>query len=97
MSPSRPRRKTSSRKTAVALDYDKAAGGSPKLVAKGSGLIAERLITAARENGVPIVENKVLVEALDQLSVNQQIPSELYQVVAEILVSVYRADEKLKR
>jgi type III secretion system FlhB-like substrate exporter len=38
-----------------------------------------------------------LVEALDQLSVNQQIPSELYQVVAEILVSVYRADEKLKR
>jgi flagellar biosynthesis protein len=96
LSPSRPRRK-SNRKTAVALDYDKAAGGAPKLVAKGSGLIAERLISAARSNGVPIVENKVLVEALDQLGVNQQIPSELYQVVAEILVSVYRADEKLKR
>jgi flagellar biosynthesis protein len=96
LSPLRPKRK-SNRKTAVALDYDKAGGGAPKLVAKGSGLIAERLIAAAQANGVPIVENKVLVEALDQLGVNQQIPSELYQVVAEILVSVYRADEKLKR
>lgn len=96
MSPLRPKRKTS-RKTAVALQYNKAAAAAPKLVAKGTGIIAERLIAAARENGVPIVENKVLVEALDQLSVNQQIPSELYQVVAEILVSVYRADENLRR
>jgi flagellar biosynthesis protein len=70
---------------------------APKLVAKGSGIIAERLIAMARENGIPIVEDKVLVETLDQLSVNQQIPAELYQVVAEILVSVYRADEKLKK
>jgi len=70
---------------------------APKLVAKGSGIIAERLIEMARENGIPIIEDKVLVETLDQLSVNQQIPPELYQVVAAILVSVYRADEKLKK
>jgi flagellar biosynthesis protein len=92
----RPKRKTG-RKTAVAINYDKAAMAAPKLVAKGSGIIAERLIAMARENGIPIVEDKVLVETLDQLSVNQQIPPELYQVVAEILVSVYRADEKLKK
>ncbi len=96
MSPLRPRRK-SSRKTAVALSYDKAVSVAPKLVAKGTGIIAERLIDAAQANGVPVVENKVLVEALDQLSVNQQIPPELYQVVAEILVSVYRVDEKMRK
>lgn len=96
MSPFKPRRKLS-RKTAVAINYDKSAMAAPKLVAKGSGIIAERLITIARQNGVPVIEDKVLVETLDQLSINQQIPSELYQVVAEILVSVYRADEKLKK
>ena len=70
---------------------------APKLVAKGSGVIAERLIEMARENGIPVVEDRVLVETLDQLNVNQQIPPELYQVVAEILVSVYRADETIKK
>jgi flagellar biosynthesis protein len=70
---------------------------APKLVAKGRGVIAERLIEEARENGIPVVEDKVLVETLDQLNVNQQIPPELYQVVAEILVSVYRADETMKK
>jgi flagellar biosynthesis protein len=70
---------------------------APKLVAKGNGVVAERLIAIARENGIPVIEDKVLVETLDQLNVNQQIPPELYQVVAEILVSVYRADETLKK
>jgi len=96
LSPLKPRRKLT-RKTAIAINYDKAAMAAPKLVAKGSGIIAERLIAMARENGIPVIEDKVLVETLDQLSINQQIPSELYQVVAEILVSVYRADEKLKK
>ena len=96
MSPLKPRRKLN-RKTAVAINYDKTSMAAPKLVAKGSGLIAERLIQMAKENGIPIVEDKVLVETLDQLNVNQQIPAELYQVVAEILVSVYRVDEKLKK
>ena len=96
MSPLKPKRKLT-RKTAIAFNYDKAAMAAPKLVAKGSGVIAERLIEMARENGIPVVEDKVLVETLDQLNVNQQIPAELYQVVAEILVSVYRADETIKK
>ncbi len=96
MSPLKPKRKLT-RKTAIAINYDKAAMAAPKLVAKGSGVIAERLIEMARENGIPVVEDKVLVETLDQLNVNQQIPAELYQVVAEILVSVYRADETIKK
>jgi flagellar biosynthesis protein len=96
LSPLKPKRKLT-RKTAIAINYDKTAMGAPKLVAKGSGVIAERLIEMARENGIPVVEDRVLVETLDQLNVNQQIPAELYQVVAEILVSVYRADEMIKK
>lgn len=97
MSPeARPRRKPI-RKTAVALQYDRARTGAPKIVAKGNGLIAERLVQMAREHQIPVVEDKLLVEMLDQLSVNQEIPPELYQVVAEILVSIYRTEAKLKQ
>lgn len=97
MSPeARPRRKAQ-RKTAVALQYDRGKTGAPKVVAKGSGLIAERLVQMARDNRIPVVEDKLLVEMLDQLNVNQEIPPELYQVVAEILVSVYKAEDRLKQ
>lgn len=65
---------------------------APKVTAKGRGAVAERLITMARENQIPVVEDKMLVEMLDQLNVNQEIPGELYQVVAEILVAVYKAE-----
>jgi len=70
---------------------------APQLVAKGRGVVAERLISVARENGVPIVENKLLVEMLDKLNLNQSIPAELYQVVAEILVAIYKAETGVKK
>jgi flagellar biosynthesis protein len=95
LSPFRPR-KGSGRKTAVAIGYEKEKMSAPQIVAKGSGVIAERLISMAKENGIPIVENKVLVETLNQLNVNQEIPGELYQVVAEILISIYRAETSRK-
>lgn len=97
MSPeARPRRKPN-RKTAVALQYDRTKTGAPKVVAKGSGLIAQRLIQVARENNVPVIEDRLLVEMMEQLNVNQEIPPELYQVVAEVLVAIYRAENKLKQ
>lgn len=89
-------RKKSSRKAAVALKYDRETMTAPRVVAKGRGLIADRLIGLARQNGVPIVEDKLLVEMLDSLNVNQDIPGELYQVIAEILVAVYRAENARK-
>lgn len=98
MSPSpRPAKKNSPRKTAVAIQYDRASMSAPQVVAKGRGIVAEKLITMARENGIPIVENKLLVEMLDNLNLNQQIPGELYQVVAEILVAVYKAEAGIKK
>lgn len=98
MSPeSRTPRRRSGRKAAVALQYDREKMRAPKIVAKGRGAVAERLIAMARENRIPVVEDKLLVEALDQLNLNQEIPGELYQVVAEILVAVYKAESGSKR
>ena len=71
--------------------------GAPQVVAKGRGIVAEKLIALARSNGVPIVENKLLVEMLENLHLNQEIPGEMYQVVAEILVAIYKAEAGTKK
>ena len=81
----------------MALQYDRQTMRAPKVVAKGRGILAERLIAMARENHIPVVEDKLLVEALDQLNLNQEIPGELYQVVAGILVAVYKVESGSKR
>ena len=91
-----PRRKKQ-RKSAVALRYDRETMSAPRVVAKGRGVVAERLIALARENNVPIVEDRLLVDILDKMNVNQNIPAELYQVVAEILVAIYKAETKMKK
>lgn len=80
-------------KKAVALTYapDQAA---PVLSAKGSGEVAEMILKKAKEHGIPIQENASLVEVLAQLDLDQQIPPELYSLVAEILTFVYRSDQK---
>jgi flagellar biosynthesis protein len=95
-SPRGPKKK-SPRKTAVAIQYDRATMPAPEVVAKGRGIVAEKLIAMAKEHGIPIVEDKLLVEMLDKLNLNQQIPGELYQVVAEILVAVYKAEAGVKK
>jgi flagellar biosynthesis protein len=90
-------RKKNPRKSAVALRYDRANMSAPKVVAKGKGTVAERLIALARENDIPIVEDRLLVEMLDKLNVNQDIPGEMYQVVAEILVAIYKTEAGLNK
>lgn len=96
-SPSGNARRKSARKSAVAIRYDRQNMPAPQIVAKGRGIVAERLIALARENGVPIVEDKLLVETLDKLNLNQEIPAELYQVVAEILVAIYKTETGIKK
>ncbi|MGY3713935.1 EscU/YscU/HrcU family type III secretion system export apparatus switch protein [Sutcliffiella cohnii] len=85
------------RKKAVALKYENSM--APFVSAKGSGIIAENIINAAKEHNIPIQEDKALVELLAQLEVNDTIPEELYEVVAEVFAFVYRlnnAKEKNK-
>ena len=80
---------------AVALTYDKDKDAAPKVAAKGSGLIAEKIIETARAHQVPLYEDENLVQVLDALDLETQIPPELYRAVAEVLAFVYRLNAKL--
>lgn len=80
--------------TAVALKYDVSEDTAPVVVAKGRGWLADRIVALAREAGVPVREDPELVEYLSVLDLYQEIPPQLYEVVAEILAFVYRLDKK---
>lgn len=84
------------RKIASALKYSKGNDGAPKLVAKGAGFVADKIIEAAEANEVPIYEDPLLATQLANLSIGQEIPSELYNVVAEVLVFISKMDQKMK-
>lgn len=82
---------------AVALRYQPDApfkDEAPRLVAKGDGLLAERILTLAREHGVPIERDPDLLAALQPLDVDKAIPPDLFQAVAVILAALYRANAK---
>ncbi|WP_128101384.1 MULTISPECIES: EscU/YscU/HrcU family type III secretion system export apparatus switch protein [Paenibacillus] len=79
-------------KKAVALKYVPGETEAPVVVAKGRGKVAEAILDKAKENGVPVQEDAALVEVLSKLDLDEQIPAELYQLVAEVLTYIYRAD-----
>ena len=74
---------------AVALQYDKEKMDAPGVVAKGAGAVAENIKRIARENNVPIVEDKPLARNLYRVDIGDQVPFEYYQTVAELLAYVY--------
>jgi len=75
---------------AVALSYEPEKG-APEVLAKGRGLLAQKIKDIARENDVPIVEKPELARAIyHSAEVGQFIPPELYKAVAEVLAFVYR-------
>lgn len=76
---------------AMALKYEPNMDMAPKVLAKGTELIALQIIEIAEEYGIPIIENVPLARALFRLvRVNQEIPAELYRAVAEVLIFVYQ-------
>ena len=78
----------------AALRYDHPKDRAPKLVARGEGYVAEKILALAKEHGIPIHEDRELVEVLSRLDLEEDIPGEVYQVVAEILAFLYRAHLK---
>jgi len=85
---------------AVALAYDFSKEAAPKVIATGKGNVAASIIEKAKEHHVPLQEDPSLVELLSQLQVNELIPEQLYDAVAEVFAFVYRVDHehsKLKR
>lgn len=80
------------KKKAVALHYDVKKDNAPKRGAGGSGFIAEKIINLAKEHNIPIYCDKDLCEVLLNLNPNTNIPEELYEIVAKILVFIYNAN-----
>ena len=81
---------------AAALKYDAGVEDVPYVVALGKGCVAQSMIDTARENDVPVVKDKKLSHILNKLSVGDEIPEELYLVVAEILVFISSMDSEYK-
>lgn len=79
-------------KTAVALAYEP-GDQAPKILATGKGVLAEKIIDAAKEADVPTYKDDKLADTLSKLEIGEMIPPELYQVVAEILVFVNDMDK----
>ena len=85
------------KKQAIALSYQQDTNVAPKVVAKGSGFIAENILVAAKQHSVPVYQNKTLVSMLMAVELDREIPSELYQAVAEVLAYIYRIDQNIKK
>lgn len=77
---------------AVAVRYDPEKESAPRIVAKGRGQIAERIIELAKANGIPIHADADMTRLLAAVELFDEVPPELYAAVAEILVWVYRAN-----
>lgn len=79
---------------AVALGYAEGIDAAPRVLASGQGLIAERIVELARQNGIPIHEDAILTAALSTIELDEAIPPALYQVVAEIFAYIYRVQQR---
>ena len=82
--------------TAVALKYD--LNKTPRVVAKGEGHVADKIIDIAEEHGVTLYQDSELVKLLSRIEIDEEIPSSLYQAVAVVLAFVFQlnglSDEK---
>ncbi len=82
---------TNPTRLAVAIKYDNTKMDAPFIVAKGAGPVAKNIRRIARENNIPLVEDKHLARNLySNVDIGQEVPSELYQAVAELLAYVYK-------
>jgi flagellar biosynthesis protein len=83
-------------KKAAAISFDPEKDRTPQLVAAGRGLIAEKILEVARAFDVPVREDRNLVHLLEALDIDTDIPEELYRVVAEVLVYIYKLDNEFE-
>jgi len=81
-------------KKAVSLKYEPPKHEAPIVTAKGQGIIAEKIIALAKKHHIPIKDDPDLVEILSQLNLDEQIPLEVYQVVAEVFAFIYYLNKR---
>lgn len=79
----------------IALRYDKGKDSAPVVVAKGADIVAMKIREIAKEHDIPIIENKPLARLLFKtVEIDQEIPVDMYQMVAEVLLMVYKMKNK---
>ncbi len=86
---------TDKRRKAAALKYRHMIDQAPTVIAKGQGVVAERILEIARKHGIPMTKDPALLEVLSKLDVGEEIPPDLYRAVAEVLAYVYRMTKKI--
>lgn len=80
------------KKQAIALEYDP-NDVAPRVIASGTGRVAEKILEKAKEENIPVHSDNKLADTLSRLEIGEMIPPELYEVVAEILVFVDAMDK----
>ncbi len=76
-------------------EYERGIDAAPMIVAQGQGLMAQKIISLAQKNGVPVHEDRNLIEILSTIDLSEEIPSELYKAVAETLAFIYKMSGRL--
>ncbi|MEK7414465.1 MAG: EscU/YscU/HrcU family type III secretion system export apparatus switch protein [Planctomycetota bacterium] len=79
---------------AIALRYEAGQDTAPRVLAKGRGEVAERILAIAREHDIPLHEDQDLVRLLLVLDLDIEIPPHMYRALAEVLAHVYRVNQQ---
>jgi len=80
---------TKQQEQAVALGYDRGSDRAPRVLARGGGDVADRIVAAAKEHGIPIERDPDLLQCLKPLSCGEEIPVAAFEAVAGILAFLY--------
>lgn len=81
-------------KKAVALKYDEGEDIAPKVIAKGKRKVAENILEKAKEHNIPVYKDKKLASQLSNLEIDDNIPQELYEAVAQVLLFITKIDSE---
>ena len=81
-------------KSAIALKYDSDEDIAPKVIAKGENFIAKNMGEKAEELDIPIYRDEKIVHQLRNLEINDNIPQELYEAIAQVLIFITKLDKK---
>lgn len=82
------------KKKAAALRYNMKSDDAPVVLASGQGRLAEKILNIAKENNIPIKNDQNIIDLLIKLNIGEEIPTELYKAVAEILSFIYRLEKE---
>jgi flagellar biosynthesis protein len=80
---------------AAALKYQHMIDRAPTVIAKGQGVVADRIIEVARKHNIQLKKDPALIEVLAKLDIGEEIPPDLYRAIAEVLAYVYKMTKKI--